>query len=77
MYELITALISDILKIPATDLTDEFVLRDAATWDSLRHMELIGSLEQSFGTDFTFDEIISMQSVDDICRILKGKGLDI
>jgi acyl carrier protein len=69
--------IADSLKIPVADITPELAYKDTETWDSLRHMELIGALEQSFGLEFTFDEIISMQCVADICRTLMQKGVGV
>ncbi|MBK7653148.1 MAG: hypothetical protein IPJ20_23815 [Flammeovirgaceae bacterium] len=44
---------------------------------SLQHMNLIAALEQAFNTEFTFEEIVSMQSVAEIRRVLKSKGLDV
>jgi hypothetical protein len=35
---------------------------------------LITSLEQSFEIQLTFDEIVAMQSVAEIKRVLKAKG---
>lgn len=75
MYEKIANIISAVLKIPKSELSEDFMLRDAETWDSLRHMELIGALEQAFAIDFTFDEIIAMQTLSDIRRIFSVKGV--
>jgi acyl carrier protein len=37
-------------------------------------MELIVSLEQAFGVEFTFDQIVGMRSVREIKRVLAQKG---
>jgi hypothetical protein len=39
-------------------------------------MTLIASMEQIFGIDFTFDEIVVMQSVQEIKRVLREKGVE-
>jgi len=52
-------------------------MSEVENWDSLQHMDLIASLEQAYGVEFTFDEIISMQSVGEIKRVLRSKGADI
>ena len=48
-------------------------MKDVDAWDSLKHMELIVSLEQSFGIELSFDEIVAMRSVGEIKRVLRGK----
>jgi acyl carrier protein len=50
-------------------------MSEVETWDSLQHMNLIASLEQEFGVEFTFEEIVSMQSVAVIKNVLRGKGV--
>jgi len=49
-------------------------MSEVETWDSLQHMNLIASLEQGFEVEFTFEEIVAMQSVGEIKRILASKG---
>jgi acyl carrier protein len=39
-------------------------------------MNLVASLEQIFGVEFTFEEIVTMQSVAQIKDVLKAKGAD-
>ncbi len=70
-------LIADILLIPLERVTDELTMSEVESWDSLQHMNLIATLEQTFKTEFTFDEIVSMQSVAKIKKVLKGKGFEI
>lgn len=49
-------------------------MKDVDSWDSLIHMELIGSVESAFGLQLTFDEIVAMTTVGDIKRVLAEKG---
>lgn len=67
-------LLSDVLQIPASQITEELAMKDVDAWDSLKHMELIVSLEQSFGIELSFDEIVRMRSVGEIKRVLKERG---
>ena len=64
------SLLAEILQIPVTRITDNLAMRDVETWDSLKHMELIMLLEETFGIELTFDEIVAMQSVREIKRVL-------
>ncbi len=68
-------LIAAILHIPLNGVVDQLAMSDVETWDSLQHMNLIASLEQEFGVEFTFEEIVSMQSVAVIKNVLRGKGV--
>lgn len=67
-------LLSEVLQIPASKITEEMSMKDVDAWDSLKHMELIVSLEQSFGIDLSFDDIVAMQSVGEIKRVLRERG---
>lgn len=73
--EKVVTMLSDVLQTPPEKITDELAMRDLEVWDSLKHMELVASLEQTFGIELTFDEIVAMQSVGEIKRVLRAKGL--
>jgi acyl carrier protein len=51
-------------------------MKDVETWDSLKHMELIVCIEQTFCVELTFDEIVKMQNVGEIKRILNERGVN-
>jgi acyl carrier protein len=46
---------------------------DIPQWDSLGHMALIASLGSEFGISFDVDDIMAMENVKEILRILKSK----
>ena len=66
--------LAEVLQVPVTAITDELAMKDLEAWDSLKHMELIASLEQRLGSQLTFEEIVAMQSVADIKRVLNQRG---
>jgi acyl carrier protein len=66
-------LLAEVLQMPPAAITDELAMKDVDAWDSLKHIELIVSLEQSFDIQLTFDDIVAMQSVRDINRVLKER----
>ena len=67
-------IIASTLHIPLDRVTDQLTMTEVESWDSLQHMNLIVSLEQAFQAEFTFEEIVSMQSVEEIKRVLISKG---
>jgi acyl carrier protein len=71
------SLLADVLHIPVEKVTDDLAMSEVESWDSLQHMSLIATLEQTFGIDFTFEEIITMQSMQEIKRVLREKGVEV
>ena len=46
---------------------------DISAWDSVGHLSLAGSLEEIFGISLDVDELMEMESVRDIVRIISAK----
>ncbi len=58
---------------PAT-ISSESTPSDIAGWDSLGHVNLVAELEKVFGTTFEVDEVMGMEDVAAILRLLEAKG---
>ncbi len=43
-------------------------------WDSLAHLRLILALEQQIGRQLDPDEAITVESLDDVARLLNGRA---
>jgi acyl carrier protein len=67
-------LLADVLQLPLAAIHDDLAMREVEAWDSLKHMELIVSLETAFGLEFNLDEILAMTTVQTIKRVLLEKG---
>lgn len=74
MEDKIRTLLAQVLNIPATRITEDFEMRDADAWDSLKHMEFILAIEEAFEIQLTFDEIVAMRSFGEITRVLEARG---
>jgi len=46
---------------------------DITGWDSVGHLALASSLESTFGLSFDVDELMEMENVREIVRILQSK----
>lgn len=44
-----------------------------AAWDSMGHVTLASSLEKEFGLTFDVDDLMEMENVKEICRIVESK----
>lgn len=46
---------------------------DVPAWDSMGHVTLASSLEQTFGFTLDVDDLMEMESVKEICRVVQAK----
>lgn len=44
-------------------------------WDSLTHLQVVFMLEDSYGTRFSAEEIVAMDSLSAIVRVLRDKDV--
>jgi acyl carrier protein len=47
--------------------------RDIPAWDSTGHLSLVSDLEVAFNISLNVDEMMEMESVRDIVRVIEGK----
>jgi acyl carrier protein len=69
---------SSAFDVEPGSITIDTVPGDIRAWDSMGHVTLASSLEQEFGVTFDVDELMEMENVREIVRILQAKlaGLD-
>jgi acyl carrier protein len=48
-------------------------MENCSSWDSLKHMELIATIEEQFDVSLSFDEIVTMKSYTAIKAVLTEK----
>lgn len=46
---------------------------DVPAWDSVGHLDLAGRLEQAFGITLDVDDLMEMEDIRAIVRIIDGK----
>jgi acyl carrier protein len=46
---------------------------DVPAWDSMGHVTLASSLEQTFGFTLDVDDLMEMENVKEICRVVQAK----
>jgi acyl carrier protein len=63
----------DSFGIEAGAVTMETTPGAVPGWDSMGHLTLASNLEQSFGLSFNVDELMEMENVQAIVRIVCGK----
>ena len=54
-------------------ITLETVPGDIPAWDSMGHVALVSSLEREFGVSFDVDEVMEMENVRQIMKIVQTR----
>lgn len=65
--------ISKVLEVPVDEIELTSSPDTLASWDSLKHMNLILALEEEFGVMFDDDQIVNMVKVDLILEKTAGQ----
>jgi acyl carrier protein len=62
-----------VFDVEPESLTLETSAGDIPGWNSLGHLSLTTQLEQTFGITFDVDELMEMENVREIVRIISAK----
>jgi acyl carrier protein len=63
------------LRVPAKDITETTRHEDLAAWDSLGHVNVMMTLEQTFDIALEVEDFPRLDSVPAIIEHLKGQGI--
>lgn len=61
---------SEMLGIPAQDVTDSLSYNSCPQWDSLKHLQIVAKIEMVFGIEIEMDDIIAMENYGKVKEIL-------
>ena len=73
MEEKLKMIFFRLFNVPAQDFNFSLSNKNVAGWDSLKHMDLILSIEENFGIRLEADDIVKMTNVENITKILESK----
>tara|TARA_Y100000588_G_scaffold373699_1_gene447871 strand:- start:994 stop:1242 length:249 start_codon:yes stop_codon:yes gene_type:complete len=65
--------VSDVMGVPVTDISDESSPDTIEAWESLSHINLVLALESEFGISLAPEDVLEMLSVGLIKTILSEK----
>lgn len=65
-------LVSDILDVPAAELTPQMRREEHPSWDSFNHLRLMTAIEESFGVQFAMDEIERIETLEQLNAALES-----
>lgn len=68
---LIKNIFCQILGIKQKDFSDSIAYNSFDKWDSLRHLQIIAKLEETFDIDIDMDDVIGMENFKKAKKIVK------
>lgn len=69
--------LADVFDIKAAAITPDLSKDDVETWDSLKQMDLVISLEKAYDISLDITDIVAMVSVQAIMDVLTRKGVSL
>jgi len=66
-------LFCEVVEIAPADLSEHTSRANTQSWSSLAHMDLITAVEEVYGVSFTTQEIQSLNTFGELCRLLREK----
>jgi len=75
MNDKLAKILSEVFNIKADQLSENLTRDQITSWDSLRQMDLVNSLEEGFEIVFEMEDIFKMNSIQSIIEVLKLKGV--
>jgi len=77
MNQRLASVLANVFELRPSQVQSELTKEDVGSWDSLKQMDLVMSLEREYDITLEFSDIVKMNSVGNIIEILAGKGVDL
>lgn len=70
-------LLAEVFELRVTEIQPDLQKCDVGTWDSLKQMDLVLSLERKYNISLDIPDIQRMTSVSNIMAVLQSKGVNL
>jgi len=70
-------LLAAVLELSTDTITDDLAQGAVPSWDSLRHLQLVASIEETYGVRLSTREIMTLHSVGDVRAVLRAKDVPV
>ena len=75
MNERVRHILAVVLQIPEHDIDERLAAEHTSNWDSIRHLDLVMALEETFAVSFTSEELGTLTSYRAIVEALDQRGV--
>lgn len=76
MNEKLVSVLAEVFNLQPNQIVPELTKENVGSWDSLKQMDLVMSLERQYGVSLEIEDIVQLISVAKIVEVLKQKGID-
>jgi acyl carrier protein len=77
MNQRLAEVLAEVFGLREVDIQPNLQKTEVGTWDSLKQMDLVMSLEREYGIALDIPDILRMTSVAEIMAVLNDKGVDL
>jgi acyl carrier protein len=77
MNKRLAVILADVFRMKESEIHPSLKKEDVGSWDSLKQMDLVLSLEQEYGIALEIADIVRMVSVAAIEDVLRAKGVNL
>ena len=70
-------ILAKVLLLDETKISDGMSRKNVKEWDSMAHLMLVSEIESAFEVTMDDDDIMEIQTVGDIKKILKKLGISV
>jgi acyl carrier protein len=76
MSSRLVRLVADVLELPVDQVDAQTGPATTAAWVSLRHLQIVAAVEDTYGIAITPREIRAVKSVADLRELLTQRGVE-
>lgn len=73
VLEQIKEIISGICGVPVNEILETNTVGDFPTWDSIGHLTILSTIEETFDINFEPEEMMELEDVRDIVKAVESK----
>ncbi|HEY7167860.1 MAG TPA: acyl carrier protein [Candidatus Binatia bacterium] len=77
MTDPLTQTFAAVLKLDPNSLTDETSPENTPAWDSLRALQLVTAIEETFNVELATTDILRMRNLGMVRNVLRRKGVTV
>jgi acyl carrier protein len=70
-------LVAKVLEVEENAVSPETGPMSLPEWDSFKHVQLVVTIEETYGVQLPTEEIVNLFSVKDIAKLLQESGVEI
>jgi acyl carrier protein len=77
MNKRFATILAEVFDLRESDIRPDLEKSEVGTWDSLKQMDLVMTLEKEYAITLDIPDIIKMVSVASIAQVLRDKGVNL